>query len=322
MNKEEFDEASTANEEEFDEASTANKEEFDEAPAANEEEFDEAPTESDGRTLTPAEEGDTVKPAEEGDAVAPPERLLSIVESLLFATDRPLSPAQIKALVGERDTQVIAEALQQLREHYTARGVHVVEVAGGWQMRTASENAAWVQKLLGGRPVRLTRAQLETLSIIAYRQPITRPEIDEIRGVDCGATLKLLLDRNLIRILGKKEEPGRPLLYGTTKEFLEFFNLNDLRDLPTLREFHELTEEHRAKVEALEEEQPSLEVVAPERPAAVELPAIDPSEEEDLLGGLAAAEHAAESASAPFRQPKKEDTPVPTADGAPPPAKE
>jgi segregation and condensation protein B len=198
--------------------------------------------------------------------------------------------------------------------------VQVSEVAGGWQLRTAPENAAWVQKLLGGRPVRLTRAQLETLSIIAYRQPVTRPEIDEIRGVDTGATLKLLLDRNLIRILGKKEEPGRPLLYGTTKEFLEFFNLKDLRDLPTLREFHELTEEHRAKVEELEEETP-VEAASSERPTAVELPAIDQQEEENLLADLAVAEQAAESASAPFKPQKKpDDTPPP--DSGPPPATE
>ncbi|HEX9103764.1 MAG TPA: SMC-Scp complex subunit ScpB, partial [Polyangia bacterium] len=126
------------------------------------------------------------------------------------------------------------------------------QVAGGYQFRTNPENAQWVQKLLASKPVRLTRAQIETLAICAYRQPVTRPEIDEIRGVDSGGTLKTLLDRSLIRIVGKKEEPGRPILYGTTKEFLEFFNLRDLKDLPTLREFHELSEEHQAQVAALE----------------------------------------------------------------------
>ena len=93
--------------------------------------------------------------------------------------------------------------------------------------------------------MRLSRAQLETLAIVAYRQPITRPEIDEIRGVDSSATLRLLLDRSLIRVLGKKEEVGRPMLYGTTKEFLDFFSLGDLRELPTLREYSELTAESR-----------------------------------------------------------------------------
>ena len=286
-------------------------------------EFENQPTENDGRTVEATTVEDAVGEMDEqptAEVAAPRERLLSIIESLLFATDKPLTPANIKQLVGERDLDVINEALQQLHEHYATRGVQVAEVAGGWQLRTAPENAAWVQKLLGGRPVRLTRAQLETLSIVAYRQPVTRPEIDEIRGVDTGATIKLLLDRSLIRILGKKEEPGRPLLYGTTKEFLEFFNLKDLRDLPTLREFHELTEEHRAKVEELEEELP-VEAASSERPTAEELPAVDPQEEENLLADLAVAEQAAETAGAPFKPQKKtEDTPPP--DTGPPPATE
>jgi segregation and condensation protein B len=111
------------------------------------------------------------------------------------------------------------------------------------------------------KPQRLTRAALETLAIIAYRQPVTRPEIEEIRGVDCGAVVKALLERKLIKILGKKEEPGRPMLYGTTREFLEFFALKDLASLPTLREFHELSEEHRDIVEkeAPPPEEPKLE---------------------------------------------------------------
>jgi segregation and condensation protein B len=134
--------------------------------------------------------------------------------------------------------------------------VQLQSVAGGYQFRTHPANAVWVQKLLAQKPVRLSRAQLETLAIVSYRQPITRPEIDEIRGVDTGGSLKTLMDRSLIRILGKKEEVGRPLLYGTTKEFLAFFNLSDLKDLPTLREFHELSDEHQAQVEALESQAP------------------------------------------------------------------
>jgi segregation and condensation protein B len=110
--------------------------------------------------------------------------------------------------------------------------------------------APFVRELAGGKPVKLSRAQVETLAIAAYRQPITRPEIDEIRGVDSGATLKLLLERDLVRILGKKDEPGRPLLYGTTTHFLEFFNMKSLRDLPTLREFTELSDESRRVAEA------------------------------------------------------------------------
>src|SRR5258707_671882 len=113
------------------------------------------------------------------------------------------------------------------------------------------ETAQWVQRLRPSTPAKLSRAKIEPLAIVSSRHPVPRPEIDEIRGVDSGGTLKTLLDRSLIRILGKKEEPGRPMLYGTTKEFLEFFNLPDLKDLPTLREFHELSEQHQAQVAAL-----------------------------------------------------------------------
>ncbi len=130
------------------------------------------------------------------------------------------------------------------------RGMELHQVAGGWQLRTAPENALWVQRLLQQKPTRLARAQLEVLAIVAYRQPITRPEIDDVRGVDSGGALKTLLERRLVRILGKKEEPGRPLLYGTTREFLEFFNLRDLKELPTLREYYDLSEENQAKVRA------------------------------------------------------------------------
>ena len=126
--------------------------------------------------------------------------------------------------------------------------------------------------------MRLSRAQLETLSIVAYRQPITRPEIDDIRGVDSGGSLKTLLERQLVRILGKKEEPGRPLLYGTTREFLEFFNLRDLKDLPTLREYYDLSEEHKQKMKSLGHEPPVVptpEAVASEPESSTHLSSAD-----------------------------------------------
>src|SRR5690606_36991221 len=112
--------------------------------------------------------------------------------------------------------------------------------------------AEYVRRFLRVKPQRLTRAAVETLAIIAYRQPVTRPEIEDIRGVDSGAVLKALLDRKLIKIMGKKDEVGWPILYGTTREFLEFFALKDLSALPTLREFHELTQEHQEIVERTE----------------------------------------------------------------------
>jgi len=217
---------------------------------------------------SPSARGDT-----EGDAPAvgeghePPERLKSIIESLVFAADKPLSIRKLQELTGEKNAQWIQSCIEFLRADYGDRGVVLHEVAGGYQFRTNPLNAHWVQQLIAGKPVRLSRAQLETLAIVAYRQPITRPEIDEIRGVDSGGTLKVLLDRSLVRILGKKEEPGRPMLYGTTKDFLEFFNLKDLKELPTLREFYELNEDSMAKIRELDERRAAEGVPPPGQPA-------------------------------------------------------
>jgi segregation and condensation protein B len=121
----------------------------------------------------------------------------------------------------------------------------LVEVANGYQFRSAPLSAPFVRELVAQRPVRLTRGQLETLALVAYRQPITRPEIDDVRGVDSGSTLKVLLERGLLKILGRKDEPGRPLLYGSAPYFLEFFGMKSMQELPTLKEFTDLTEENR-----------------------------------------------------------------------------
>ncbi len=234
------------------------------APSLGEDDAEEAPTDAHAEQFTPESdpglsdggarpEEPAAEPPQEVQPPDPVERLPSILESLLLAADRPLTVEDLCGFVGERNHDIVAQALTRLQADYEPRGIQLAGVAGGFQLRTNPVNAPWVQRLLAQKPVRLTRAQLETLAIVGYRQPITRPEIDEIRGVDSGGTLKTLLDRALVRILGKKEEPGRPLLYGTTKEFLTFFNLRDLADLPTLREFHELSEEHQAQVAALEE---------------------------------------------------------------------
>ncbi|MBI5066640.1 MAG: SMC-Scp complex subunit ScpB [Deltaproteobacteria bacterium] len=179
-----------------------------------------------------------------------PERVRTIVESLLFLAERPLTAEEIRAATG-LEVARIAQALDQLGGTYRegVSGIVLHELAGGWQLRSAPDNAEYARRFLKVKPQRLTRAALETLAIIAYRQPVTRPEIEDVRGVDSGAVVKALLERKLIKILGKKEEPGRPILYGTSREFLEFFALKDLASLPTLREFHELSEEHRDIVE-------------------------------------------------------------------------
>jgi segregation and condensation protein B len=178
------------------------------------------------------------------------DRVRTVVESLLFVTDHPLTEEELYQATGI-DKPAIAEALRRLLDLHRdgEAGIVLHEVAGGWQLRTDPGSAEYVRRFLKVKPQRLTRAALETLSIIAYRQPVTRPEIEDIRGVDCGAVVKALLDRKLIKILGKKEEVGRPILYGTTREFLEYFALRDLSSLPTLREFQELTQEHQEIVE-------------------------------------------------------------------------
>ncbi|MBX3186295.1 MAG: SMC-Scp complex subunit ScpB [Labilithrix sp.] len=170
--------------------------------------------------------------------------LRGLLEALIFASDAPIRTPELAKLASAPSKQV-KELLAELKVDYATRGIHLDEVAGGWVFRTSPQYAPFVRDLTKQKPVRLTRAQVETLAIIAYRQPITRPEIDDVRGVDTGPVLKLLLERDLVRILGKRDEPGRPMIYGTTSQFLEFFGLKSLKDLPTLREFTELSEESR-----------------------------------------------------------------------------
>jgi segregation and condensation protein B len=200
------------------------------------------------------------------------EQLRGLVEALVFASDKPLTVARLRQLTRVSDSARLQRALDQLTQHYLARGLALTSVSGGYQFRTESSYSPWVQQLITGRPVRLSRAQLETLAIIAYRQPITRPEIDEIRGVDSSGTLKMLMDRNLVRILGKREEVGRPMLYGTTREFLDFFSLGDLRELPTLREYSELSAESLKVVSKLGFDEPAsaIPVTAPPQGSAVD----------------------------------------------------
>ena len=182
---------------------------------------------------------------------ASPDRIRNVVEALLFAADKPLEVAALSETTQFSKEQ-IGSALEFLVVRYGsggASGIQLVDLGGKYQLRTDPDVGSYVRRMLHVKPMRLTRAAMETLAIIAYRQPVTRPEMEDLRGVDCGAVTRALLERKLIRILGKKDEPGRPLLYGTTKDFLELFNLRDLTQLPTLREFQELSEENRKIVE-------------------------------------------------------------------------
>ena len=167
----------------------------------------------------------------------------SILESLLFVADDPLTIQRMGEVLEGVDREAIRSVLEELSNELevNGRGIRLVEVAGGFQLRTAKANADWVKKLLGGRPAKMGRATLETLAIIAYRQPITRGEIEAIRGVDVDGVIATLMERNLIRAVARKDVPGRPFLYATTAEFLQLFNLNSLAQLPTLKEMEEIT---------------------------------------------------------------------------------
>jgi segregation and condensation protein B len=170
--------------------------------------------------------------------------LNAIIEGLLFVSDGPMTLDRLIELLPDYERASVRLAVQELRDDYELRGagIHLVEVAGGWQLRTVPELMPYLSRMVKGRPARFSQSALETLAIIAYRQPVTRQEIEYLRGVDTGAVLKTLLEKHLVKILGKKDIPGRPIIYGTSKEFLEVFNLKDLKGLPTLREIQSLDE--------------------------------------------------------------------------------
>jgi segregation and condensation protein B len=171
------------------------------------------------------------------------DEIKGIIEALIFASESPLSVDKIADVVAASDKKEIERLLGEIVREYQERrgGICLQEVAGGFQFRTRSDLAPWIKKLRGLRSL-LTPASLETLAVIAYRQPVVKTDIDNIRGVDAGGAIKKLLEKKLIRIMGRKDVPGKPIIYGTTKKFLEIYNLQDLSDLPTLQELRELQE--------------------------------------------------------------------------------
>jgi segregation and condensation protein B len=184
------------------------------------------------------------------------QQLKTAIEALLFIGGGPLSVERLKGIFEEASKEQIEAQLQALKADYDAReaGVMIAEVANGYQLATRPEQAVWVRKFKTVKvTTRLSRPALETLAIIAYKQPITRPEIEAIRGVNIGGIVRNLMERRLVKIVGKKDVAGKPLLYGTSVEFLQYFGLKDLSSLPTLREFQELDANEDAMVEALPE---------------------------------------------------------------------
>jgi segregation and condensation protein B len=165
-----------------------------------------------------------------------------VIEALLFVAEEPLPLARLQEALADDDPAQTEATLRELALalEEQGRGLMVQEVAGGFRLTTRPETHPWIQRLQQVKPARLSRAAVETLAIIAYKQPITRAEIEAIRGVAVDGVMRTLLERGLIRMLGRKAEAGRPILYGTTAAFLEHFGFKDLSDLPTLREVDEL----------------------------------------------------------------------------------
>ena len=191
-----------------------------------------------------------------------------ILESLLFSSDKPLSIKDFRSFLPDEDVSDIKGALKVLEHDYEVldRSFTLKEVAKGYQFRSRSEYGAYILKMLQTTPNRLSRASMETLAIIAYKQPILRYEIERLRGVDVGGILRTLMEKGLIKIMGRKELPGRPLIYGTTKRFLEVFDLKDISSLPKLKEIKDFGSEEYEPTPVLQVEDagPASETVPPE----------------------------------------------------------
>ncbi|MGQ0695265.1 MAG: SMC-Scp complex subunit ScpB [Nitrospiraceae bacterium] len=175
--------------------------------------------------------------------------LKAILESMLFVSSEPLPMTRLVAVLGDVTRADVERVLRSLGDDLdqAGRGIRLVQVGGGYRLVTKQEYAPWIKRLDKSKSmVKLSRSALEALAIIAYKQPIVRSEIEQIRGVETSGVVRTLLERKLVRIVGRKEIPGRPIMYGTTKFFLEHFGLNDLSQLPPLREFKELGESERS----------------------------------------------------------------------------
>ncbi len=189
-----------------------------------------------------------------------PARCASILESLLLVSAQPLSWEKIGQVLGGLTRAQAGEVVAALKEKYpsVSSGILVEEIAKGVQLRTNPANQEYVRSLFEARPARFTRPSLETLAVIAYKQPVTRAEIEQIRGVDCAASLKTLMERRLVKVVGKKDVPGKPFLFGTTREFLETFGLAGLSDLPSMRDIEDFLAAASGGVVAEGPSQPAL----------------------------------------------------------------
>jgi len=273
---------------------------MEETPKPNPPTASEPPAEADPRTgpqasgeaisvdelLRPASDAETEPPQPEADLP----RAASILESLLLVSAKPIPIDKARRLLGGLNRTQVREVLALLRAKYPAdsSGILVEEVAKGFQFRTSPANQEHVRRLFDAKPPRFSRAALETLAIIAYKQPLTRQEIEQIRGVDCAGSLKTLMDRRLVKVTGKKDVPGKPFLFATTREFMETFSLGSLSELPSMRDIEDFLAA-------------STGTPVEERRPAMHLPAIPDGEIEqggdELAASLAEAGPAAEGAS-------------------------
>lgn len=184
----------------------------------------------------------------------PADRSKQVIEALLFASSKPVTIAEIRKVMKFLTPKQIEGLITELKEGYAQEGrsFEILEIAGGYEVATKKEFAPWILKIeLQKKAKQVTQSALETLSIMAYKQPITRAEIEELRGVDAGGVVNTLMERGLVKIVGKKEVPGRPFLYGTTEKFLEHFGLKSLQDLPNIDEIRTLVENSVKKEELL-----------------------------------------------------------------------
>ncbi len=182
---------------------------------------------------------------------------VQVVEGLIFASETPLSLQQMHAILEPAgfDTKAIKKAVADLARRLEENGsaLQVVEMAGGYRLVTRKELGPWIRRLVRPRKVRLSSASLEVLAIVAYKQPVTTPEVEAIRGVNSAGVMKTLLERNLIRVAGRMDAIGNPIMYATTREFLEYFGLRSLKDLPALKEFQEIIEERGEELQLMDQ---------------------------------------------------------------------
>lgn len=194
----------------------------------------------------------------------------SVIEALLFASEKPLTLEQIKKVFDNLDPSETRRIIDELKMEYEQRnrGIRIIEIAGGWQMITHAGFAPFLRKMFKEHQVeKLSKPALESLAIIAYKQPLTRSEIEDLRNVNVDGVMKNLTEKNLIRICGRKKIPGRPFVYGTTREFLVHFGLKSLEELPKMEDFTAMAEKKEAEIEANKEGEKPEEINEPEQTA-------------------------------------------------------